>query len=175
MEASREAAAGLRPGFVLEGPAFGLRSVLLESTPELLSSRVEADSTGNAGPLHRHLRSEEKFIVEQGVLEIRIGFRRSKLAKPGDEVSIPAGAPHTFKVVEGPAVFVTEFRPPWRIGEVFIDLFGLPVGENGEPKPADLAALVGRYPEDFFYAPVIPPAVQRWIAKLVARRARQRA
>ena len=117
------------------------------------------------------MRSEEKFVVEEGVLEIRIGLRGSRVARPGDEVSVRAGTPHTFAVVEGPAVFVTEFRPPWRIGEVFIDLFGLPVGDNGEPRMADLAVLMGRYPEDFFYAPIVPPAVQRLIGRLVARRA----
>jgi hypothetical protein len=85
--------------------------------------------------------------------------------EPRKTFAIPAGTPHTFKVEGAGARSVTEFRPHYRIGEFFKELFALAtegrLDRRGNPRPTDLAVLMQRYPEDFFYLPVIPPGVQR--------------
>ncbi len=158
-------------GDVLEGPAFDLRAVLLETSRDLFRAEVHVGRRGNGGPLHRHLRQEERFLVRDGVLRVRDGFRESRLVEAGGKVAIRPGRPHTFAVVGDGAHFIAEFRPAWQIAEVFRDVFAL--GDpRGKPRFTELFALTERYPEDFFYAPVIPPAVQRGIGHFFARRRR---
>jgi quercetin dioxygenase-like cupin family protein len=157
-------------GDVIESPAFDLRAVVLETNRDLLRAEVQAGKHGNGGPLHRHLRQEERFLVRDGVLRVRNGFRESQLVQAGGEVAVPPGRPHTFGVVGDGAHFIAKFRPAWRIAEVFRDVFALPVDQGGRPRITDLLALSKKYPEDFFYAPVVPPVLQRAIGRFVARR-----
>jgi hypothetical protein len=88
-------------------------------------------------------------------------------------VAVPPGRPHTFEVVGDAAHFIAEFRPAWQIAEVFQDIFGLfgegRLNRRGNPKLRDVAVLIERYPEDFFYAPFVPIAIQRSIAGLLTR------
>jgi mannose-6-phosphate isomerase-like protein (cupin superfamily) len=164
----------ISPGDELVNPALRLSAVVLDSTPQLLRAEVDAGRGGNGGPLHRHLRQEERFIVQEGTVKIRQGLRGSRLVGPGEKLAVPAGTPHTFEVVGDGARFVTEFRPAHRVGAFFRELFALategPLDRRGNPRPTDLAVLMQRYPEDFFYLPVIPPAVQRALARPLARR-----
>ena len=131
-----------------------------------LTELREAAPGMDAGPLHRHLRSEERFKMEQGRIRIRRGFRESIVIGPGEEATIPAGTPHTFGVDgDEAAVFIAEFRRPWRIDEVFQELFAMPVDKRGNPRPTDLAELMHAYPDDFFYPPIVPPAIQRTLTR----------
>jgi mannose-6-phosphate isomerase-like protein (cupin superfamily) len=156
-------------GDVLESPVFDLHAVVLETSRDLLRSEVHVGRRGNGGPLHRHLRQEERFLVREGVLRVRDGFRASRLVEAGEEVAIQPGRPHTFTVIGDGAHFIAEFRPAWQIAEVFREIFAL-VDARGKPDFADLLALSERYPDDFFYAPVIPPAFQRQLGRFFARR-----
>lgn len=157
---------------MLESPVFDLRAVILETSRDLLRAEVDVGTRGNGGPLHRHLRQEERFLVREGTLRVRDGFRKTRLIQPGGEVAIPPGRPHTFSVVGEGAHFIAEFRPAWQIAEVFRAVFAL-AGRHGKPSFSDLLALTDRYPDDFFYAPVIPPALQRRIGRAFARRRTQ--
>ncbi len=113
-----------------------------------------------------------------GTIRVRQGLRGSQLLTPGETLTVPIGKPHSFQVEGGGARFVTEFRPPHRVGEFFRALFALStegrLDRRGNPRLTDLALLMQRYPEDFFYLPVIPPAVQRALGRL-ALRAKRRA
>jgi mannose-6-phosphate isomerase-like protein (cupin superfamily) len=178
-EPPTDQATGISPGEELVNPALHLRAVVLDSTPEILRAETEAGSGGNGGPLHRHLRQEERFVVREGAIRVRRGLRGSQLVGPGETLAIPAGTPHTFKVEGAGARFVAEFRPPYRIGEFFKALFALAaegrLDRRGNPRLTDLAVLMQRYPEDFFYLPVIPPGVQQALGALAlwaSRRAR---
>jgi hypothetical protein len=42
---------------------------------------------------------------------------------------------------------------------------------RGNPRLSDLAELMRRYPEDFFYAPLVPPVLQRALTRPLAARA----
>ncbi len=162
------------PGDRLDNPALDLRSVVLEDSPDVLRSRVEAGPGGNAGPLHRHLRQEERFVVEEGTLRVRLGLRGSRLVSAGEQLAVPIGKAHTFRVEGDGARFVVEFRPAHQVAQFFRALFALAsdgrLTDRGNPRLIDLAVLMQRYPEDFFYAPVIPPAMQRALARPLAGR-----
>ncbi len=60
-----EQAAEISLGEEIVNPALRLRAVLLESSPQILRAEVEAGSGGSGGPLHRHLRQEERFAVRE--------------------------------------------------------------------------------------------------------------
>jgi hypothetical protein len=156
-------------GDILESAALELHAEVLESDRNLLRADVHAGSGGHGGPLHRHLRQEERFLVNEGTLRVREGFRGRRLVGPGEEVAIRPGRPHTFEVVSERAHFIAEFRPAWEIAQVFRDVFELgeqgPPGRPGNPRPRDLAGLVDKYPEDFFYSAFLPIALQRAIAR----------
>jgi quercetin dioxygenase-like cupin family protein len=133
-----------------------MQSTLLELSDEMFRTEVEADHRASGGPLHRHLHSEERFIVHEGVLRVRSGLRGSRLVHPGEEIAIPAGRPHTFGVVTETARFTAEFTPPKRMAFYFLELF-----ELDRPTLRDLARLARRYPEEHIYMPIVPPAIQR--------------
>jgi mannose-6-phosphate isomerase-like protein (cupin superfamily) len=60
-----------------------------------LRAHIEAAKGANAGPLHIHLRQEERFIVDTGMLLVRRGRERIYIGAGGD-VRIPAKVRHTF-------------------------------------------------------------------------------
>jgi hypothetical protein len=152
-------------GDVLESPALGLRATVISSDRDLFRAEVHAAGGGNGGPLHRHLRQEERFLVHAGRLRVRAGLRVSRLVEAGEEVSIRAGRPHTFTVVSDSADFTAEFRPAWQIAEVFRDVFAR-LGARRSLRPRDVAVLIDRYPDDFFYSALLPIALQRALVPL---------
>jgi mannose-6-phosphate isomerase-like protein (cupin superfamily) len=164
------------PGDVLDSQALGLRATVLESDGDLFRADVRASGGGNGGPLHRHLRQEERFLVHEGALRVREGIRGARIVEAGEEVAIRPGRPHTFAVVSERAHFTAEFRPAWEIAEVFRDVFALlderRVGRRGVLRLKDVALLIDRYPDDFFYSALLPTALQRALALPLARRAR---
>jgi mannose-6-phosphate isomerase-like protein (cupin superfamily) len=159
----------LAAGDVLESRALRLSATVIDSDPDLFRTDVHAEHGGSGGPLHRHLRQEERFLVREGTLRARDGLRDARLVEAGEEIAIPAGRAHTFKVVSEHAHFIAEFRPAWEISRVFRDVFAL-VDERRAPRPTNVATLIDRYPEDFFYTALAPIALQRALARLVAGR-----
>ena len=167
------------PGDVLESKALGLRATVLASDRNLFRADVHAVRGGNGGPLHRHLRQEERFVVHEGALRVREGIRGARIVEAGGQVAIRAGRPHTFAVVSERAHFTAEFRPAWEIAEVFRDVFALldepPVGRRRGLGLKDVVLLIERYPNDFFYSALLPTALQRALALPLVRRAARRA
>jgi quercetin dioxygenase-like cupin family protein len=159
-------------GEIFEGAAFDIRSEVLAVNRDLLRAEVHAGRRGNGGPLHRHLRQEERFVVLDGALRVRRGIRELRVVGAGDEIAIPPGTPHTFRVVSDGAHFIAEFRPAYDIAEVFREVFALsPAGRGGgRPSLRDAAMLIQTYPEDFFYLAYIPVTLQRAITRMIAKR-----
>jgi hypothetical protein len=94
--------------------------------------------------------------VHEGVLRVRRGLFGSHLVGPGEEIVIPAGRPHTFRVESERARFTAEFTPPLRVADYFLELF-----ELDDPGLRDLARMARDYPAEHFYLAVVPPGVQR--------------
>jgi mannose-6-phosphate isomerase-like protein (cupin superfamily) len=165
------------PGDVLDSQALRLRATVLESDRNLFRAEVHASRGGNGGQLHRHLRQEERFLVHAGALRVREGIRGTRVVEAGEEVAIRAGRPHTFTVVSEHAHFTAEFLPAWEIAEVFRDVFALlderRCGRHGDLHLKNVAVLIDRYPDDFFYSALLPTAIQRALALPLARRARE--
>jgi mannose-6-phosphate isomerase-like protein (cupin superfamily) len=106
-------------------------------------------------PRYVHLHQEERFLVHEGVLRVRRGLFGSHLVGRGEEIAIPAGRPHTFRVESERARFTAEFTPPLRMADYLLELFGI-----DDPGLRDLARLARDYPAEHFYVALVPPLVQ---------------
>ena len=146
---------------ILEGRGLRIRRDE-SSSDEVLRAQVEAAKGANAGPLHIHLRQEERFIVHTGMLVVRRGRERIHVG-PGEDVRIPAKVRHTFEA-EVDATYTAEFRPALRVDDFFRDLFALPTDKRGNPRVGDAARLMRAYPDEFLYFPYVPVRVQRGLA-----------
>jgi hypothetical protein len=73
----------IAPGDVVESPTFDVHAVVLDISRDLLRTEVQAGSRGNGGPLHRHLRQEERFLVRDGALRVRQGLRGARVVEAG--------------------------------------------------------------------------------------------
>jgi mannose-6-phosphate isomerase-like protein (cupin superfamily) len=140
-----------------------MTSTLLELSDSAFRMEVQARRGAGGGPLHRHLHQTERFAVHEGALRVRTGLRGSRLVTAGEEIVIPAGLPHTFRVEGERARFTAEFTPPLRVADYFLELFALE-----DPGARDIARLARRYPREHFYLPVVPARAQRAFLTLVA-------
>jgi hypothetical protein len=59
----------------------------------LLRTQNEAGPGASGGPLHVHPRQEERFIVQEVTLRVRLGPRGSRLVGPGAEARLAADGP----------------------------------------------------------------------------------
>jgi quercetin dioxygenase-like cupin family protein len=148
------------PGTVFEGLA--LRTTLLELSDEVFRVENSASADANGGPLHRHMNQSERFIVIDGALEVRTGLFGKRRVAAGEEILIPAGKPHTFRVEGESARFIAEFSPALDVADYFLEL-----SELDNPGLRDLARLARRYPREHFYLPIIPPVLQRAFLRLL--------
>lgn len=93
-------------------------------------------------PQHRHAEHEEGFYVVSGVLRFTVG-RDVHDAGAGTMVVVPPGVPHTFaNPGDEPVRALTTFTPS-RYVRYFRELRD--AYASGNPSPADLAAIMGRY------------------------------
>ena len=68
-----------------------------------------------------HVRQEERFIVDRGMLLVRRGRERIHVG-PGEDVRIPAKVRHTFEA-EVDSTYTVEFRPALRVEEFSVTCF----------------------------------------------------
>jgi quercetin dioxygenase-like cupin family protein len=159
-----------------DSETFGLHSVIdveASRSGEILRAETIVQPGGGAGPLHRHRFQTEEFQILEGEIVGRIGRSRLRV-KAGERFFVPADAPHTFSVeAPEPARFITEFRPGLRLAEFFAQLFTI-ADANPKPSPLQLALLARAYPQEFFYFPHVPAAVQLAIARPLAALGRVR-
>jgi mannose-6-phosphate isomerase-like protein (cupin superfamily) len=152
--ATRTTAADYAPGAVFHSQF--MTSTLLELSEAAFRTEVEARHGAGGGPLHRHLHQAERFIVHDGALRVWTGPRRPRRVTAGEEIVVPAGRPHTFRVEGARARFTAEFTPPLQVADYFLELFAL-----DDPGVRDIARLAGRYPREHFYLPYVPARLQR--------------
>jgi mannose-6-phosphate isomerase-like protein (cupin superfamily) len=153
-------AADYAPGAVFDGRF--MTSTLLELSDSAFRTEVEARRGAGGGPLHRHMHQEERFVVHDGALRVWTGLRGSRRVGAGEEIVVPPGRPHTFRVEGDRARFTAEFTPPLRVADYFLELFGI-----DDPGLRDVARLARKYPREHFYLPVVPARVQRAFLSLL--------
>lgn len=133
--------------------------------PSILVGETWTAPGGGAGPLHRHLHQSERFDVLAGAITVRVGRRRHVISA-GESITIPAGVAHTFvNHTDAEAHFLATFTHPGRLEAFFAEL----LDRDGQPSLHELADLMGRYPEEFFYAPYVPVRLQRALGAVVRR------
>jgi quercetin dioxygenase-like cupin family protein len=133
----------LRPSIVASGEGeriwFTNAEMTVKATDETTDghlSLLEVNApAGHGPPLHVHENEHEAFYVLEGTLEVMVGGERRR-AEAGTFAFLPRGIPHTFKVVEGPARFLT-FGVPGGLDGFFRD-GGRPAEGPGLPPPGPL-------------------------------------
>jgi len=86
-------------------PGIRLRAVHLE---KLTVTFVELDP-GSKLPEHSHLHEQISYI-SRGILRLTVGGKAYDVAA-GQALAIPAGAPHSGEVIEGPVFAIDSFSP----------------------------------------------------------------
>jgi mannose-6-phosphate isomerase-like protein (cupin superfamily) len=138
--------------------------------------RVLRPGTGFRFP-HVHVELVERFRVESGVADARVGHRRLRLG-PGDEFLIPPRTTHVNPCNRGLAdlVFRQEFEPATDDALRYVRTLATLLEEGRDvrgdlPLATALAILDPREPQT--YAPRVPRALQRHAVLPVARAVRQ--
>jgi hypothetical protein len=113
------------------------------------------------------------------VLVLLLALAHRRRVRAGETFVVPPDAPHTFAVeADEPVRFITEFRPGLRLAEFFAEIFWLAdhgqIDAKGRIHPLQAALLARAYPQEFFYLPTIPAALQQAIARPLAALARRR-
>jgi mannose-6-phosphate isomerase-like protein (cupin superfamily) len=95
-------------------------------------------------PQHVHHEHDEVFIVTAGRMRFTSGDEHVE-AEAGTVVVVPIGVPHTFSnPFEQTAVFVGTFTPDLYV-QYFRDLSRLPLNDQGQLNPADVARTMSHY------------------------------
>lgn len=118
------------------GPAWWFLDCLMEelSAPDdslILSEALLPE--GASPPLHVHADLDDSFYVLDGTMVVRCGDD-VQLATPASWVPFPAGVPHTFRVMGGPARTLQIHRD-----DSFLELvraIGEPAAERRLPLPS---------------------------------------
>lgn len=164
----------MRTGETIASPPIGQTFTFLATAEETDGELLRFDARLEPGafmPPHVHRRQEERLEVLEGEGEFVVGRRRRRVG-PGDTLTVPARRGHAFRTLGGGARLVAELRPALDTEELFAALFALGragrVNRLGAPGPRDVATLMHRHPEAFFFLPVIPPAAQLALARPLA-------
>ena len=109
---------------MLTNPFTGQTLDRLSEDDDVLVMETTYAAGGDLAPAHFHPAQEERFTVLEG--SVRIGIDGTdRVLSEGDELVVPAGAPHQFGGHPEEAARVRwEVRPPLRTWEFFEGLFG---------------------------------------------------
>lgn len=148
-----------------------------ETEGELLRIETVNPPTGVAEPLHVHPFQETRAALVSGTLRFVVAGEERRLG-PGDDLTIPAGTPHSFvNDGEADAVAIQEARPALRTAEFFQTYFRLAergeLDDHGSPSLLRFALLGPEFADEIRL--VSPPwAVQRALFAVLGPVARLR-
>lgn len=156
-------------------PAIGhritFRQTAAQTGGELLQIEYAVDRNEEkpAIPLHKHLRTEERFEVIRGRLGVVLNHSQ-QILEQGQNVIIPPGTPHTFwNAGSRELCFITEVRPPGDLQTYWETVFGLAqdgeVNANGLPNLLQLAVVA---PLADSYDPRVPVALTKVLVAALA-------
>ena len=158
----------IRAGDTLENKLTGetihfLRTAA-DTDGELVEIEVIVDPDGAVAAAHVHPFQSERFEVLEGTLEFRRG-REKVVAGPGEVVTVPAGAAHSFRNAgETVARFRCEVRPALQFERFLETMFGLAAdgktNRRGMPSPLRLAVIANAHFDDV-RLPHVPAFAQR--------------
>ena len=113
-------------GQSIHNPATGQRMTFTTLTEELLELTSVNPRTERPEPRHTHPNQESDAHVHSGCLMFEVEGEERRLG-PGESITIPTGAVHTFWN-EGPeeAHSTQQFRPALRTAAFFETYFALP-------------------------------------------------
>jgi quercetin dioxygenase-like cupin family protein len=148
-----------------------------DTNGELLEIDMTLDADGHVPGAHVHPEQEERFEVIAGTMEFRMGLKKI-VARPGDVVTVPAGAVHRFRNGGDEEARVrVQVRPALKMEELFEDTVALAeegkTNRKGMPKPVHLALFVGEYEREV-RAPFPPAAVVKALMAPLAWYGRKR-
>jgi quercetin dioxygenase-like cupin family protein len=165
-----------RAGDVIEHPVLRHRATFIRTAAdtdgELLELEFTIDPDGPRLPPHIHRLQHERFEVLAGTLQFSVG-RRHLEAATGNSVDVSPRTSHSFhNDSHAPATFRVVYEPALRLEDFFVALYALgvagKVNRRGVTSPIWLAMLMWKFPEEFFYLPVIPWWLQRALAAPLA-------
>ncbi len=158
----------IRAGHTIVNPATGetvhfLRTAA-DTDGELVEIEVTVEADGAVAAAHVHPYQSERFEVLEGTLEFRRG-RDKVVAGPGEVVTVPAGATHSFRNVgETTARFRCEVRPALQFERFLETMFGLAAdgktNRKGMPSPLRLAVIANAHFADV-RLPYVPAFLQK--------------
>jgi mannose-6-phosphate isomerase-like protein (cupin superfamily) len=157
----------LRSGDILENPVTGERFVFRKTACGIPGESLVFDfylaPRGRVPGVHVHPKLEGRWQILAGCAGVRIGRRRHR-AEAGEQLVVPAGAPHVLWNAGSEELHVlNEFRPALNM-EGFLEAFlGLAargnVSRRGIPHAWQMAALLHSY-RDEIALPFVPRGFQ---------------
>jgi mannose-6-phosphate isomerase-like protein (cupin superfamily) len=154
----------------------GQRQTFTRLTADLLEMESTHPPRGRPEPRHAHPRQESWVGVHRGELVFELGGERVTVG-PGEEITIPAGAVHTFwNEGSEEAASTGTFRPALDIASFFETYAALAqrgeLNPSGMPGLLQLAVMIPAYGEEI--RPTMPPwPVQRALAAILGPIARR--
>ena len=139
-------------GQSIHNPATGQRMTFTTLTEDVLELTSVNPRTERPEPRHRHPNQESAAQVHSGCLTFEVEGEVRGVG-PGESITIPAGAVHTFWN-EGPeeAHSTQSFRPALRTAEFFETYFALAasgeVDDEGMPGLLQLAVMVPEFGDE---------------------------
>lgn len=158
----------IRSGQTIENPLTGERVTFLRTAADTDGKSVLVDVGVKAGgavaAAHVHPYQTERFEVQAGTLEFRLG-RRKVVAHAGDLVTVEPGSVHSFRNAgEDEAHFVAEVSPALSFESFLETMFGLAAdgktNKRGMPNPLRLAVIAKAH-FDLVRLPYVPAPMQR--------------
>jgi mannose-6-phosphate isomerase-like protein (cupin superfamily) len=165
-----------RAGETIENPATGetltFVATATDSDGRLLQVDVRMEPGRPGPPDHVHRAFSEHHDVREGRLAITLDGAE-RVLDPGASIRIPAGAPHTFRVVgDEPVRTVVDYTPPGRYEDFIDTLYALAragkTDDNGAPTNILRTAVVARPHLDEFALAKPPYAVQKVLFTVLA-------
>ena len=160
-------------GQTIHNPVTGESITFLRTDRDTSGQRVAlafSVTPGGAPPApHVHPRQSETFALHAGRCRVIVDGRERELG-PGDVLTVPRGASHTWAALDQTRMTVT-LEPALRADEFFEELFALAnagkVNSKGLPTPLHFAVLLDDY-RDLVYLAVVPARVQKAMMALLA-------
>lgn len=164
-------------GQSIHNPDTGQRMTFTRLTGDVLEIESVNPPTERSEPRHTHPLQESGAAVRQGSLVFEVEGREQRVG-PGESITIPAGARHTFWNDGTEAAHSMQtFRPALDTAGFFETYFALAergeLGAGGMPGLLQLSLMIPAFGDEI--RPIRPPwAVQRALAAVLGPVARRR-